>query len=58
MGIGFKSAFMFDILQAIESENVVVAMSDPSRACLVFPLENESEQEDLLMLIMPMMIND
>ena len=58
MGIGFKSAFMFDILQAIESENVVVAMSDPSRTCLVFPLENESEQEDLLMLIMPMMIND
>ena len=58
MGIGFKSAFMFDILQAVESENVVVAMSDPSRACLVFPLENESEQEDLLMLIMPMMIND
>ena len=49
---------MFDILQAIESENVVVAMSDPSRACLVFPLENETEQEDLLMLIMPMMIND
>ena len=58
MGIGFKSAFMFDILQAIESENVVVAMSDPSRACLVFPLEQESEHEDLLMLIMPMMIND
>ncbi|MBR6177268.1 MAG: DNA polymerase III subunit beta [Bacteroidales bacterium] len=58
MGIGFKSAFMFDILQAIESENVVVAMSDPSRACLVFPLEPEAEHEDLLMLIMPMMIND
>ena len=58
MGIGFKSAFMFDILQAIEAENVVVAMSDPSRACLVFPLEQESEHEDLLMLIMPMMIND
>jgi len=58
MGIGFKSAFMFDILQAIESENVVIAMSDPSRACLVFPLEKDSDNEDVLMLIMPMMIND
>ncbi|MCQ2974751.1 MAG: DNA polymerase III subunit beta [Bacteroidales bacterium] len=58
MGIGFKSAFLLEILQAIESENVVLEMSDPSRPGIVLPLEKESEAEDELMLLMPMMIND
>lgn len=58
MGIGFKSSFLIEILNAINSENVVLEMSDPSRAGLILPLEPESEQEDELMLLMPMMIND
>ena len=58
MLIGFKSAFLIDILGAMNSENVVLQMSDPSRAGIVVPLEKESESEDELMLLMPMMIND
>lgn len=58
MGIGFKSSFLIEILNVIESENVVLEMSEPSRAGLVLPLEKSSEQEDELMLLMPMMIND
>lgn len=58
ISIGFKSSFLIQILQALESENVVLEMSDPSRAGLVLPLEKEDESEDELMLLMPMMIND
>jgi len=58
MSIGFKSAFLIEILNAISSENVVFELSDPSRAGIILPLEKESEQEDELMLLMPMMIND
>ncbi|MBQ3656367.1 MAG: DNA polymerase III subunit beta [Bacteroidales bacterium] len=58
MLIGFKSAFLVDILNAMNTENVVLQMSDPSRAGVIVPLEKESEQEDELMLLMPMMIND
>jgi DNA polymerase-3 subunit beta len=58
MLIGFKSAFLVDILNAMNTENVVLQMSDPSRAGVIVPLEKESEEEDELMLLMPMMIND
>ncbi|MCQ2250820.1 MAG: DNA polymerase III subunit beta [Bacteroidales bacterium] len=58
MSIGFKSAFLIEILNAITSENVVMELSDPSRAGIILPLEKESDQEDELMLLMPMMIND
>jgi len=58
MEIGFKSVFFGEILTAINAENVVVEMSEPSKATLVLPFEKESENEDELMLIMPMMINN
>jgi DNA polymerase-3 subunit beta len=32
-------------------------LSDPSRAGLLLPAEQEFEREDVLMLLMPMMIN-
>ena len=56
MEIGFKSAFLADILDNMSSPDIVVQLSDPSRAGLFFPLEN-GEDEDELMLLMPMMIN-
>lgn len=58
MNIGFKSAFLIQILSAITSENVVVEMSDPSRSGIILPLEQDSDSENELMLLMPMMIND
>ncbi len=57
MEIGFKSVFMLEILANISSQDVVVELADPTRAGLFLPSENESESEDLLMLLMPMMIN-
>lgn len=57
MSIGFKSSFLIDILGNIPSTEISLELSDPSRAGLILPLENE-ENEDLLMLLMPMMLND
>ncbi len=54
--IGFKSTFLQEILSNISTGDVKVEMSDPTRAGLLLPAENE-EDEDMLMLLMPMMIN-
>ena len=57
MSIGFKSTFLLDILNNISAEEVVIELADPSRAGVIIPVEQE-EKEDLLMLLMPMMLND
>jgi DNA polymerase-3 subunit beta len=55
--IGFKSTFLLEILSNISASDVKMEMSDPSRAGLLLPAETEEEAEDVLMLLMPMMIN-
>lgn len=57
MSIGFKSSFLIDILNNIPSTNVIVELADPSRAGVIVP-EEQDEDEDLLMLLMPMMLSD
>lgn len=58
MEIGFKSLFLMEILNNISTPDVILEMSDPSRGGIILPFENENEEEDLLMLIMPMMLNN
>jgi DNA polymerase-3 subunit beta len=55
--IGFKSAFLIEILNNIASPEVVMEITEPSRAGLILPFENVQD-EDLLMLLMPMLLND
>jgi DNA polymerase-3 subunit beta len=57
LSIGFKASNLIDILTNISSENVVFQLADSTRAGVVVPSENE-ENEDVLMLLMPMMLND
>jgi DNA polymerase-3 subunit beta len=57
MEIGFKSTFLIEILANLSSAEVVLEMSDPTRAGILVPGEAENENEDTLMLLMPMMIN-
>jgi len=57
MDIGFKSVFLIEILANLSSADVVMNLSDPTRAGILVPVEKESEHEDVLMLLMPMMIN-
>lgn len=57
MAIGFKAPFLIDLLGSITSADVLLKLADPARAGLLLPAENE-ENEDVLMLLMPMLLND
>ncbi len=56
MLIGFNSVYLNEVLSHIESDEVVFEFSSPNRAGVVTPQE-QAEDEDLLMLIMPVMLN-
>lgn len=55
--IGFNSKFMMEMLINLDSEEIKLEMSAPNRAGIILPLEDENEHEDILMLVMPVMIN-
>ncbi|MDR2042529.1 MAG: DNA polymerase III subunit beta [Tannerella sp.] len=57
LSIGFKATFLIEMLDNINANEIVVALADSSRAGVIVPVENE-ENEDLLMLLMPMVLND
>ena len=57
MEIGFKSVFLLEILANLSSQDVMIELADPTRAGLFLPAVSDNESEDLLMLLMPMMIN-
>ena len=55
ISIGFKSPFLVDILSNMTATEVIIELSDPSRAGLIVPFE-KNDNEDELMLLMPMKI--
>ena len=57
MEIGFKSTFLIEILANLATTEVVMEMSDPTRAGILLPAGADDDSEDILMLLMPMMIN-
>jgi DNA polymerase-3 subunit beta len=57
MEIGFNSRFLLEMLNNIDSNEVRLEMSDPSRAGLLMPAVKDNEHEDILMLVMPVMLN-
>lgn len=57
MEIGFNSKFLCEMLSNMDGDQVKLEMSAPNRAALILPVEEFSENETLLMLIMPVMLN-
>lgn len=57
ISIGFKGTFLLDLLNNLESEEVTIKLADASRAGVIVPAP-QNEQEQVLMLLMPMMLND
>ena len=57
MSIGFKGSSFIEILGNFDCPEVIIQLADPSRAGLVLPSE-QPENQDVLMLMMPMLIND
>lgn len=58
MEIGFNSRFLSDMLNNLESENVNLELSEPNRAGLIIPSDGLEDGEDVLMLVMPVMLNN
>ena len=54
--IGFNSRFLMEMLNNIDTSEVCLEMSEPSRAGLLTPSE-KNKNEDILMLVMPVMLN-
>ncbi len=57
MNIGFKGSSLLELLNNLSCDEVSLRLADPSRPCLILPSE-QPEGQDILMLIMPMLLND
>jgi DNA polymerase-3 subunit beta len=57
MEIGFNSRFLMEMLNNIDTSEVKLEMSEPSRAGIILPANPENENEEILMLVMPVMLN-
>jgi DNA polymerase-3 subunit beta len=55
--IGFKSTFLVEILSNIDTPTVLVELADSTRAGVFKPVYDDKHASDVLMLLMPMMIN-
>ena len=56
MTIGFNANYLTEVLGNLDADDVVFKLSTPNRAGIVVP-EEQAEGEDMLMLIMPVMLN-
>lgn len=56
MEIGFNAKFLAEMLSNIATSTITMELSLPNRAGLIIPSEKE-ENEDILMLVMPVMLN-
>lgn len=58
MQIGFNSRFLIEMLSNLESDVVNLEMSEPNRAGILIPADGLSDGEEVLMLVMPVMLNN
>ncbi len=56
MEIGFNAKYLSDVLQNIDGDEVSFEFSSPNRAGIVKPTHS-GENEEMLMLVMPVMLN-
>lgn len=55
--IGFKSTFLIEILSNLETPSILIELADSTRAGVYKPIYDDKQTSDVLMLLMPMMIN-
>ena len=55
--IGFNSRFINEMLNNLSSDLVRIELSSPNRAGLISPISSSSEDEEIIMLVMPIMLN-
>lgn len=57
MEIAFNARFLIDMLTALNADDVQFSLSTPTRAALLAPTAIQ-DNEDILMLVMPIMLNN
>ncbi len=57
MEIGFNSRFLIEMLTNLDTEDVELQLSAPNRAGILVPVNTDNKDEDILMLVMPVMLN-
>lgn len=57
MEIGFNSRFMIEMLNNLDTDDVELHLSAPNRAGILVPVNADNKGEDVLMLVMPVMLN-
>ena len=58
MQIGFNSRFLSEMLNNLNSNEVLIEMSLPNRAGILTPIDGTDEGEQVTMLVMPVMLNN
>jgi DNA polymerase-3 subunit beta len=56
LAIAFNAKFLIEMLGATDSEEIRMELSTPTKAGIIKPVDQE-EDEELLMLVMPLMLN-
>lgn len=57
MDIGFNTAYVNDILSHLNVEDIIFKLHSPTKACIIEP-SKQMEQEELMMLLMPVRLNN
>ncbi|HEX7411272.1 MAG TPA: DNA polymerase III subunit beta [Bacteroidales bacterium] len=55
--IGFNAKFLQEMISNLDTDEVKMELSAPNRAGIIMPMENDNKDEDILMLVMPVMLN-
>ena len=56
--IGFNSRFLIDMLNNLDCNEVCLSMSLPNKAGIITPVDKNDNEEEITMLIMPVMLNN
>jgi len=55
--IGFNAKFLQEMISNLGTNEVKMELSAPNRAGIILPMDNNNKDEDILMLVMPVMLN-
>ena len=58
MQIGFNSCFLLEMLNDLNSNDILLEISIPNRAGILTPIDGLEEGEEVTMLVMPVMLSD
>ncbi|MFN4081934.1 MAG: hypothetical protein ACK4NS_13630 [Saprospiraceae bacterium] len=56
--MAYNAKFMIEMLSVLDSEEIRLQISSTSRASLLMPVESENSDREILMLVMPVMLNN